>query len=830
MKVRCNLLFIFITALVSLCFLHSCSVKKHLGPTEYLVTSNEVVLNDKENAVGAKSTMKYELSKLIQQDLNSKLLFFFRPEVKWHYTSKPINQEKINSEKWSTRVAGKFHKWFIKKFTEKPVLHDKAIMDATAKQMQNYMQNRGFFDAKVTSAGTLDDKTKKAKIEYIVDPGKAYKVDSLIYESNDTVITNQIDWLQKDSYFSKGELIDLKLYNQDVKRITDSLRNHGYAYFFPSYIQQLEADSSDSKTNLIVYSKINKPVEEDNHKQYYVGKINVYSNYKGKSADAGLRDTFINGIHYKTSDGDLGIKPTVIRKNIFLNSGDLYRQNLIKKTNTQLGALGVYKFINVIQKKSETSDEHIDFDVFLSKSKKQSVNFQADINNSQRTLARNSSISSLIGAVGNITYKNRNTFKGAEIIGVTLEGGIEFNLQNNDTLINSQDILARVDVQLPEFIDIPGTWKLLSSLKFGKFHLINPVFYKELKEKSKPIGTIAYNLFDLKDFYSYKSLEASWGYDLRRSAREQYRINTIGLTLFRADIKRNFQDRLDQNPFLLKIFEEDQLFTGFLFNSFNYIWTGPKSIFGESWQMRFNQEVSGFEAFIANRIVHKGKKPFDLPNDIKFSHFIKGDFDVRYFKQYNDGNILGIRASTGLAIPYGGDSLSVAVPFVKQFSVGGPNSIRAWRIRELGPGSHFDSTILEPPFYQTGDFKFEFSIEYRFKFIPFFAMDGAVFLDGGNVWTLREDPDRLGSQLRWRSYFKPDNPDPIGGNFISQMALGTGFGLRVDFTYVILRFDVGLKMRSPYKLSSGSNWYFDQWQVDNHKELLNYNLGLGYPF
>ena len=834
MKGKHKVLLFLLLIGISHCFFTSCNVNKHLKPNEYLITSNEIILEDKEDVIKEKGTMKYELSKLVQQEVNTKLLWFFRPEVKWHYTSKPIDRAKIESDKWSERVSGKFHRWFLKKFTEEPVLYDTLVMNVTTAQMENYLHNRGYFDATVRAEEKLLDRRKKAVISYIVNPGSPYKIDSILYESNDPELEDKLSWLSQDTYYKHGNLIDLKVYNQEVARVTDSLRNKGYAYFFPSYVQSLETDTTGGSKKLKIYSKINKPADEPSHEKFFIGQINLYPNYKGKDSNSNAFDTLIDGIHYKTADGIIGVKAKVLRKNIFLNSGDLFQQDLIKKTNTQLGALGVYKFINVVQKKSSLKENHIDFDIYLSKAKKQSINFQADINNSQRTLEKNTSISSFLGTVANVSYRNRNTFRGAENIGLTIEGGLEFNLENNDTLINSSDFLGRFDILLPEFIDIPGSLKILSLIKFGNFSVLNRNFYSELKEKGKPIGTISYNLFNLKDFYSYRSIEGSWGYELRRSAREQYRINTIGLTLFRANISPLFEGLFDQNPFLEKVFQEDQLFTGLLFSKFNYIWTGPVSKFGESWQIRFNQEVSGIEAFVVNRIVHKGKKPFDLPGGINFSHFLKGDIDIRYFKKYNDGNILGIKASAGLAVPFGGDSLSVAVPFVKQFSVGGPNSIRAWRIRELGPGEHFDPSIIDPPYFQTGDVKLDFSLEYRFKFIPFFALDGAVFLDGGNVWTLREDPARLGSQLRWRSYLSPNDPspdpEPIGGNFISQLALGTGFGLRMDFTYVILRFDVGLKLRSPFELASGSHWYVNQWNINNRKDILNYNLALGYPF
>ena len=797
---------------------------------EYLITDNAVILNDSTGVIKEKGQLRYELSKLITQKENSKLLFFFKTELYLHYSTKGVSDEEINSSNKKGRFGAKFRRWFRRHFTESPVLHNQIVMDETAARMKNYLKNRGYLDAEVLTESTKKEKSKKAEILYKVYPGEAYYIDTLIYESRDSAIVDLIPWIEKESLLKTGENLDYKVYGQEVQRITDSLRNNGFAYFYPSYVDQLEADTSEGRHNLTVYSNIKKPFEDSRHRRYKFGEINVYPNYIASDTSTQLQKLTVNGINYFAVDGDLGVRENVLNKNIFIETGKFYDQSLVNKTNKQLGALGMYKFVNIKQIQSQTDSTAIDFQIVLSKAKKHNIGFQADINNSERAFS-GSNAATFIGTLLNVSFQDRNAFKGAENVNLTLEGGVEFNLQNaSQGLISSLDILGRYEILLPEYVDFPGTWKFLSWLKFGKFRVLKPEFYNDLKEKSKPIGTISFNSFNLLDLYSYTSLEASWGYDLKRDNSEHFRINTLGFTLFQSTLQDSFRMQIVDFPFTLRSFEESQLFTGFFYSDLNYIWTSPTNILGETWQIRFNHELSGAEVLLANLIVNGGKPAFQLTKQqFKFSHFTKGSFDARYFKEYNDGNSLAMRFTTGLAVPYSG--LTNTVPFVKQFSVGGPNSIRAWRIRELGPGSFYDPTITNPPFYQTGDFKIEFNAEYRFKFIPFFAMDGAIFIDGGNVWTLERDDTRPGSQLRWRSEFDPNDPStPIGGNFINQLALGTGFGIRIDFTYVILRFDVGLRMRSPFINDTGSNWYFKRWGEGNFNGLLGYNLALGYPF
>ena len=798
-----------VTAGILLFLCSSCGVNKFLKEEDYLVTTNKIILEDTEDKIKEKSELKYELSTLVSQKPNGKFLLFFKPKLRWFLKAKP--EEEVNS---------KINRWFRRNFMEPPVLYNREVMYETSTSMENYLKNKGFFDAKVFPSNSLK-KRKKAHITYKVLPGDLYTVDTLILESKDPIIDSLKSWLSENTLMTHGAPVDVSLYNREVSRITDSLRNNGYGFFYPNYIKPLEADTSGWGTGLTIYDEIIKPFDEWRHRPFKVGKINVYVNFNGELG-VPHRDTLIDGLHYRTLDGDFGLKPKVIRRNVYFNEGELFNQSKLNISNKQLTALGIFKFVNIRTSKSTDQFGHIDIDIILSKLKKQFVDFETDINNSERPLTNSRSI--FLGTGANVSYLNRNLFGGAERVGLTLEGGVEFNLTDPTRLINSLDLLARLDVQLPEFIDVPGTWKLLSLVKFGKRNLIKPSFLKSLKDDGVPIGSLSFNSFVFRDFYQYNSIDASWSYDLKKSAREKYSIKTIGLTLFESDTQMAFDSILMANTFLEESLGS-RLFTGFLFSELNYLWTSQQSLLGETWQFRLNHEISGVEALIANQLFHNGKGRFNLPSDLEFAHFASLDLDLRYFKEFKDGNVLALRTELGIASPFSG--LSESVPFVKQFFVGGPNSIRSWFIRELGPGEFF-SPNTDPPFFQTGDFKFAFNVEYRFKFIHFFQMDGELFLDGGNIWTLREDVDRPGSQLLWRSQIN-EAGETVGDNFIDQLALGTGAGIRIDFTYVIFRFDVGLKTRSPFVNQTGSRWYFQEWG-SNITSLLNYNIALGHPF
>ena len=800
----------YIITIAFIFFCTSCSVNKHLAEEDYLVAQNQIVLRDTEEAVNEKAQLKYELSQLITQEPNNKFLFFFRPELHWYFTMKPETEE-----------TSKLRKFFRRKFTEAPVLYKRETMEETAVSMENFLMNKGYFDAKVFSNNTLK-KRKKAEITYEVFPGNLYKVDTLIYESKDPTLDSLKNWLSRETLLKSGLPVDVSLYNEEVIRVADSLRNNGYAFFFPANVEPLETDTTGYGYDLTVYNELTKPFNEDKHRKYKIGNINVYPNFNG---ELGVlhQDTVISGIHFKTLDGDIGVKAKLLRKNIYFYQGDFFNQSLITETNKQLNALGIYKFVNIRTNPSQTKDGQIDVDIILSKQAKQDITIDADINNSERFLTNQRNI--FFGNSLNISYLNRNAFNGAERFGISLEEGVEFNLSTPDTLINSLEFTGRLDIRLPEFVDFPGTWKLLSVLKVGDKSLINKNFLRDMRRDGIPTGSISYNSFNLRNFYSYNSISAALQYDLKRSAREKYTITTTGLTVFQSDTEPAFDNILRDNPLLAERLGA-RLISGLLYSELNYLTTTPQSTLGETWQFRFNHEISGAEALLANYIFKGGRVAFDLPNNLEFAHFNKLDFDVRYFKEFKDGNVLGLRTAVGAAFPF--SKFSNSVPFVKQFFVGGPNSLRAWQIRELGPGEFRNPSQIRP-FFQTGDFKFEFNAEYRFKFIPFLNMDGAIFLDGGNIWTLGEDTDRPGSQLLWRAR-EDANGVLVGDNFIDQIALGTGFGVRIDFTYFVLTVDVGLKLLSPYELSDGSRWYFDEYTNGNLNRVINPNLLFGYPF
>ena len=287
----------------------------------------------------------------------------------------------------------------------------------------------------------------------------------------------------------------------------------------------------------------------------------------------------------------------------------------------------------------------------------------------------------------------------------------------------------------------------------------------------------------------------------------RYQLKQIGVSLNNYELDSIFLKQIEDNQFILNSFT-DNLLTGFFFKDFSFIHSGQAGRLGFSNTLITSFELSGGEIFLANRFLSSNSQIDQYNNDIEFAQFFKLEIDSRWNKSFSKGQQFATRFNFGIATPL---IRSQEIPYANQFFVGGPNSMRAWQIRELGPGSHLelrDSTNSELPFYQQGDIKLELNAEYRFDL--FWLLEGAFFIDAGNIWTRKNDLDRPGSKFTSRFY--------------EQMAVGVGWGLRFDFSYFIIRFDFGYKLRDPNSTLS------EPWVPLRGQRLGAVQVGVNYPF
>ncbi len=780
-----------IFCLATLC---SCSAKKYLSEGESYLFRNSVRIKSDQKIEDA-SELKLDLENLYKQKETESVIGIPKH---WFYYKTRQNPD-----------SSSFSRWIRKNFGAPPVIYDKQLAEQTTGVMERYLGQRGYRSSEVIfDAKTLNRETS---VTYTADPGPRMVIDKMVLFSRDPEIQEVLNETADESFLKDGSPLDIRLFNLERTRISRTLQNRGYAFFYENYISNIEMDTSGAANRAVM--EVLNPTDSTRHQVYQNGHITVFIDYSLTDTTATI-DTVIDGVTFISPGLPLLVQPRVILSHIFIRPGEQYSKSLINQTTRQLGKLEIYKFAS-IKPVIDTSRAHtLNYQIYLTRNKKSSIGGDGEINYSTIAAARRN----LVGIAGNVSYRHRNLFRGAENFSSSVEGGAEINLTRQVDFFNSTNITFTNVLDIPGYIDPVRFYDRLSSIRIGKNNILGNNFNRWLKEESSSTVTVGLSFFDLVNFYRYFSFNSAIGYDIQPEPNKRIQINQFGFNYFNPEIRQQFQTILDNNQFLAESFGK-QLFTGFLFRDYSYTLNRQPNRSGWAWGINHGLEISGAEILFANQIynlISSDDVVFQLggkQDTTEFSQFLKFELQYTIRKEFGPNASLAFKFHTGLAFPYG--PYSRQVPYVKQFFVGGALSNRAWIIRELGPGGYEDpNPVINPrnPFYQSGDILLDLSLEYRFKL--FWRFHSALFLDAANVWTLKEDPER---------------PDAnFTGNFIDQIALGYGFGFRIDFTYFFLRLDFGYKLRSPYPLENGSHWYPDAFSQFPRNG--NPNFAVNYPF
>ncbi len=775
--------------------LSACNVTKHLDSEkgERLLVKNSLrIISEKRLSISARTVLANELAPFYRQKPNRRSFGFFYPRLRYYY-------------KYRDRKSS-FAKFINKRIAESPTIYDSLLAQRTALNFKNQMRQRGYFQAECEFNTKFIGKYK-AKTAYQLNLGPLYTVDNVQFVSRDSLILPILQASIGESLIKQGKPLDAQLFNAEKLRISAILKNRGYAYFIPQFVE-FGGDSTGTTANVTV--EVLPYNDSTLHQTYTIGKVEVLSGLVPNLISM-RRDTSIGGVYFAAAEPKLWIKPSLLRRKILTDPGELFKQSDFDKTLRNLNSLGVYRFVSLRPLQDSLETNKINVTVNLSPNKRFPIGGDLDLN-----YVRNSISNGLLGLSPILTAQNRNMLSGAEHLQSSVSYNIEFDIAN-PKIVFSQEFKFQNELSFPRFFDYLGFWRLASKIHVGKKRLIPKNFYKRLRSDAEARLSLNYNYLDVTDFYSYNLANVSFGYKLRSHPEHQYNWDHIGLDMLRP----RFDSLLVPSVFLQRSFG-NQLFTGLLLRSFNYSYANRPNRYGEHWNYRFNSELSGLEVLAANHawpLLTGNKEPVWRIGDLDFAQFLRLDQEAVYTRNFKKDLVGAIRIGSGVATSFGD---SRAVPFVKQFFVGGPSSLRAWRIRELGPGGYvprnMDTNEPEPlavqPFYQAADFRLEISGELRFPMFLWFK--GAVFVDAGNIWTLRKDPDRVGSELQWDSY--------------KNIAIGTGLGLRADLDYFVFRLDFGLPIRRPYPDASGRGYWVKNAISKIQLADFNPNLAVGYPF
>ena len=698
--------------------------------------------------------------------------------------------------------------WLVNKAGEAPSLIDSGKIYETQIRMENYLYNRGFFYPKTAYEVNINEKKQQARVVYTVDPGRVYKINNVVYELEDPELSRIALMDTANSPLKPGKRFDVDYLKGERNRISRNLTDNGYLLFNNEYVYY-EVDTTSGFEELDIYIKVSKPENDTIHRRYKIRDIYILPDAKMANARNNELDTLVyeeltrSGTSvrstYKIVEDEHRYTEKSLANNVFLNSDDYYSTS---KSNQTIGAfsnLGMFKYstIQTIPIDSSGFLKYLDVVLKLEPLKKRDLTLELNTSTTSEYLFAN---------YANASYSIRNQFKRLDLLRFSLDAGIESQISSSKVALNTSEFTAQASLLFPRF--------------FWPFSIYTPKTYYP-----RTVSTVKLEYLNRVFFYTLFNTAFYYGSDRFEGTRKQQ------LSLFPIDVNyvrvprrtAQFDSILDGN-FLLKQSFQEQLILApnvtYIYNSqainnniFDIYFRGKVELAGSLFYLG-NALSSGRSVFSPPAA---GEDPFTLLN-LPFSNYTRLDLYFRSYYDFNSSNTLVGRLALGVAVPYWN---SEVVPFVKQFYVGGANSIRAYPIRKVGPGAYLSYVVNEDGFAQpvledqTGDLKIEWNTEYRFEIIG--ALKGALFCDIGNVWTLQEDSFRPGSQFKFNE-------------FLGEFAIGPGAGIRLDLSYFILRLDGAYPLRDPAIDGPLGKALRENEGVIFPDKVVNWNFAIGYPF
>ncbi len=803
----------------------NCGVNKYLTDDQYLVRKNKVELAKGETVPNWR-TYALELYPRLEPQPNGRFFFAFR-------------REGFYLRQAARRDSSRFQRFVSEIIAEEPAFLDTAAVEQSRVRVRAYMLNRGYFDARVTS--DIDTTGEHAaKVTYTVFPGRTYRYDTVRYEVDNPAIEALVDSARNLRLVKPGVRVDARDYDAEVLRLVSLMRNNGFADFYANSIAPLDADSAGAAVNATL--RILPPVEGGRHRTYTVGDITVFPDVDPLATATTVSiDTTYDGVRIIYEADEMRVLPATLAENIFFRPGELYDQSEIAKSNLLLNQLGVFRLVNIQQVPSADDEHAIDFLVQLTPAARRAFDADPNVSFTDRQAVSGGNLS-LIGLQAAGSFSDNNLAGGAEKLTISGDIGVEFNFarlgQANTQRLNTFETGLTAAVELPRFVDYLYAYRGLNKFNTsadpaGKpVRFISDEFYAALHDRAITRVSLAARYVSLLNFFTTNTLSGTFGYTLVNE-RERYTINHLGLEYFRVVAEPDFQRILELTPFLQRSFG-DQVFTAFLFRNVSYSRVDPTGLWRGSWTYLVDFEQSGAELMAVNALTNtlsNAEGAYALGPGLDYARYGRLAISVSQDVPIDLKNSVAWRLASGAARTYGFDQDERDVPYVRQFFGGGANSLRGWPARGVGPGGYRDTTLINTqggiPFQQA-DFRLEANLELRGPLtrVASTLINYALFVDAGNIWTLRQDPTRPLSQLSVRER-RDESGALLTSPFWRQLAVNAGVGLRWDIQFVLLRFDVGIKLRNPYEID-GTHWPGSF--VPDYDNRFNIGIGLNYPF
>lgn len=755
-----NKLFII---LVLLAILESCSVKKFVPEGKLLYSGADIKI-ETDTTIQDKDEVKTELQTVLRPKPNSRILgmpmglYFYYKAQKEH--------------------PGFINKFLNKKFGQAPVYLSDVDVENTEELLLNRLENRGFFYSRVESNVSKDEKAKTASASYELHVPEPYRLETYQLDTDTMMVYSDIKKNLNKTLIKEDMRFDLPVLKNERERIDRDLKENGYYNFNPGFLI-FEADTNQyANKKFDLYLRLKKDVPNKSIIPYQISNVNVYANYNVD--EDSLTKNYKRYKNKNYFQDELIFKPKYLDPYILIETGDYYDPAVSSNTSRRLGSIGSYKFVNIQYEEIDTlatdSLGLIQANIFLSPLKKRAI--RAELQGVTKS-------NNFSGPHLAVTFSNRNLFKGGESLHITANVGYEYQ-------VGSGNQKGRSSLQLGLTNDL-----IIPRLIFP-IQIDNDFFRYDIPRTKISLGG---EYLRRTQLFTLTSLNTSFGYYWNANRYVSHELNPIDVHYVKlANVTPEFDSILSQNTFLENSFKKE-LIAGL---TYSFIYNGMVDLKQQNvFFFNGNLDIAGNTFSLFGKPGSSGK---DEVLGLEYAQYAKVDGDFRYHYRMSNEHVIATRLFAGIGIPYGN---SDGMPFSKQYFAGGPYSVRAFQIRSLGPGTYTPDGETDQGYgEQNGNIRLEANAEYRFPIVTY--LNGAFFMDAGNVWTTQSDDDTGLTGGKFTS------------NFINELGIGTGAGLRIDIQNFVIRFDVGFPLHDPRK-EMGNRWEFGF-----NKPV--FNFAIGYPF
>ena len=643
---------------------------------------------------------------------------------------------------------------FVQKIGQAPVIYDADLVESSVDNIMNHLEYQGYYGSSVET--DIKVRKRKVSVAYNVTLGKQYPISRIEYVLPERGEFREA-FLQDTSKITlnPGDILSEASLEKESERSASSMRNKGFFEFNKNHFF-FDADtlSSNGEAALTVtvneYTRNESPRDATPIRRYYLDNIDI------------------------SYPENLNIRPKVLRDLTTLVPGQVYSEDAVNTTYSRLSALKIFSTVNIGMTPKDTN--LVDCSIVLSQSKLQGIKVN---------LEASSNSSGLFGISPQVSYYHKNIFKGGETLNLSFMGNFQFKF--NDS-VRSNEFGVSGGLSFPKFFPLP--YRLFTGAV------------------PRTDVNISYN-YQNRPEYTRNIISTQYGYSGNVKNRFFYQAYPLQMNVVRLfDLDPDFYDSLADDPFLRNAYQDHfDLGSGLMIYYTTDAESIPKSSF---FYTRFQFDIAGNILSCFNSVMKQDSNGSRMIWTTPYSQFVRGEITMgrTWIFGRNSGQSIATRLLAGAGYAYGN---STALPFEKHFYAGGSNSLRGWQARTVGPGlSQMDKSFVIPN--QTGDMKLEANIEYRFNM--FWKVAGALFVDAGNVWTLRSS----GEGNSYESMFRWDT-------FAESIAANWGAGIRLNFGFLLLRLDMGVKIHDPARMQK---WVTpDQWFK---RDGFAVHFGVGYPF